>query len=245
VALAENALSTYERVRLALGLSVPTDDALAAEQLARVEFLINAASASIERFVNHPLAFKAGVVEDVAPKGTNRLFVRRTPVRAIHSITLLQYDRTPAIAFDPATYSCAGEDAEAGLITRNIQAFGGASVQGVGWTWAADMAPDIAGSFLAGSERRAIRIVYDGGWITPAQADTANGGQGGTADLPADIELACVWTAVGLQANYGNNPNVSSATLHQSSMSFDRGSPAAFIPAVAIGALNRYRRYAP
>lgn len=249
MALAENALSTYATVRTTLGLAVPSDAGLAADQLARIEFIINAASAEIEAYCRRPFAFKAGDVEEVPSKGTNRLFVRRTPVRAILAVSLLTYDRKVSIDLDPSTFSSVGADARAGVIARNVQAYGANTSLG-GWANSADVANDVAGSQIAGSERRAYRVVYDGGWITPAQADTTNGGIGGTRDLPYDIEHACVQACVSLHARWGSDPNVSSATLHQSSMSWDRssgggGEGPSLLPETVKGTLRRYRRAAP
>lgn len=247
MALAENALSTYDTVRTVLGLSVPVDDTQAEEQLARVELIINVVSAEIESYVRHPLWFKANDMEEVPARGTNRLFVRRTPVRAVHVVSLLTYDRKSTMDLDPATYSCVGTYADAGIISRNVQAYGAPTALG-SWANSADQANDIAGSQLAGSERQAYRVIYSGGWITPAQADVANGGIGGTRDLPYDIEHACIQACVALHSRWGINPNISSATLHQSSMSWDNGSGGddgdgpSLLPAAVKGAIKRYRR---
>jgi hypothetical protein len=65
------------------------------------------------------------------------------------------------------------------------------------------MASDIAGSPLAGSERKILRVVYDAGYVTPAQVDTGNGGFAGQRDLPFDLEHACVQTVASMSARYG------------------------------------------
>lgn len=235
--LAANALTTYATVKDALGL--PDDTAQS-----RVELLINAASAVIEQELNRPLCFQAGEVEEIRAKGVNTLRLRRTPVKSIAQIALLAFDRSVLYTYDPVTYSCTDADAEAGIVSRTVSGLLAAPISGSsGWMWSAELAMDIAGSPLAGSERKSLRVIYDGGWITPAQADTAHGGMGGTRDLPYDIEHACIIAVSSAFARYGTNQNITSATLHQSSVSYDSGSTSA-LPADAMAMLRPYRRYA-
>ena len=245
MALASNALTTYETARVALGLSIPADTDEAAAQRTRIEFLINAASAAIANYCNRLFEFEAGEVEEVKGQGVNRIVVRRTPVRSIQAIQLLSFDRQVVYTYDPWTYACNGLDAESGIITRNISGVAmPPALTGSAWLWSAEMASDIAGSPLAGSERKILRVIYDGGWVTPAQVDTDNAGFAGQRDLPFDLEHACIQTVASMSARYGQNMAITSATLHQSSISYASGSASiGSLPAEVQGSLASYRRW--
>jgi hypothetical protein len=142
--LAQNALTTLERVRSDLGLSVTTKDT----EIVRA---INAASGRIEKYCGRIFWRDTAVEENVAGYGTTQMRLARRPINSITSIVL------DGATVDSDDYKVS--DADAGLVEKEG-----------GWVWTAHVIQNITRTTLAGSELEDYVATYDGGWYTPAQS---------------------------------------------------------------------------
>jgi hypothetical protein len=254
LALMLNALTTYATAKAELGLSDDTQQPV-------VERLINSASRAIQnaaygRIFQH----QSGISELVKGTGGFRLVVKRTPLRNVIAINLLNPDGTITYTYDPTTYTV--ENVSGGLIYRTSGAYGltaGYSVGAgsaygrmMGWPWLAQPGDDIRGSPQATTERPALQVVYDGGWITPWQdvclgSSTPNppytSTPAGLRDLPYDLEEACLMTVTTLWRRRGTNRDVISETVDHGQVTY-RQSPqeGGILPPEAYQIAQTYRR---
>lgn len=146
--------------------------------------LINTYSEAVEDYLNRRLGHDAAIVEDVAGYGGVHLMVSRAPVWSVASV-----EYTGGLALStPIDVAEVRIDQKAGILERRN-----------GWpNTAARDGRTIAQDLIPGTEERAIRITYAGGWVLPNDADVA-----GVDRLPRAIERACqlaVTTAFGRRA---------------------------------------------
>ncbi len=211
------ALTTLATVLDELGL---TSDS--GTQDARVERYIHTASQAIEKWCGRNFC-KATVTETMAAPDTQRLYIARTPLVSVTSVTF--YDTV--ISADDYEI----DNADAGSIFRRT-----------GWMGDDLAAMGIAGDALRGTKRaNAVSVVYVGGYVTPAQ--------GGTRTLPYDLEMACVLTAVSLYRSKGADRRIASETVGDASVSYGGVNTAigrgagGIIPDEAAAILEKYRRW--
>lgn len=240
MALSIHALTTWETMQAELGLSGTSDQTV-------IERLINAASEEIERVAQRHFEYVAGHAERVAGHGTNLLIVSHAPIRSVAAIDYI--DGAGLVSHSYASTEYAIHDAKAGLVAWT----GGTDVlrgNVSGWPWTADAAGDtIRGEPLPGSERKALRVVYDGGWVTPEQA-RANTGM--ARDLPYDLEQACIIAVASWWKRRGSDVTVSNHSSAQGSSVTYRAPaegnsvigtiPSGMLPLEAAQIAQRYRR---
>jgi hypothetical protein len=142
--LAQNALTTLERVRADLGLSVTTND----DEIIRA---VNSASALIEKYCHRIFWRDTAVEEKVAGFGTVEMRLARRPINSITSIVL------DGETVDSDDYQVS--DDQAGLVEKEG-----------GWAWTAHVVQGISRTVVPGTELKDYVITYDGGWYTPAQS---------------------------------------------------------------------------
>ncbi len=181
MAVSIHALTTYDTVKAELGLK--NDMAQDA-----IERLINAMSEAVERMAGgRHFEYKTGEVELHPGFGDHRLILKRTPVATITQIRLLDLDGSEVSIYDPAGYTL--ENAEAGFVFRSGSILGtDFPNQRGGWPWTAQVGRGIRSELIAGSERAALEVTYDGGYITPQQEVDGVG----TRTLPYDLEEAVI-----------------------------------------------------
>lgn len=188
----------------------------------RLPRLIAVASQAIATYLGRRLHYGADINEKVKGYGRARIFVDVTPIVAITSITL--GDGTVITDF-------VRENDNAGMIYRRA-CWPSTALSRGGLPPANEPAP--------GTEEPSITVVYNGGWVTPAQ--------GGTRTLPYDIEEACIQTVVGLYRGGGREKNIASEQLGAYSVSFRTPNSMAgvgvggIIPDEVLPLLAQYRR---
>lgn len=197
--LKSHALTTVDAVRDELGLSGTSADA-------RLERMINAASARFAAIVGRDLHYAEDVVEDVAGYDRPRLAVRRTPLLSILSITPLDASGSAGTALDDESYFI--EDAERGWIGRSAS-----------WSSSPASVDGVLGLAIAGTERRNWRVTYTGGSITPFQ-ESADGGSLGTSSLRDDIEQAIIESVVDTYRRAGARSDILSERLGDESVTY-------------------------
>lgn len=219
--LNSHALTEFTVVRDTLGLA---GDAAQG----RTERIINAASEAIETFCGRHFEYAEEIVEFVrGMENTPRIVLNRTPITSIAAIEVIGHDGTIVDTLVETTYRI--EDARAGLVFRVL-----------GWPWAPMFAGDASGTPLADTEAPNLRVTYAGGYITPAQAAAGLGAR----DLPADIEEACIITAVSFMRQDGQDQRIDMGSVGEgptSSRQFVDGTAAA-IPKAALALVDKYRR---
>lgn len=245
--LQSNALTTVATVQGELG------SAASNTSRAVLERLINAASTALESAAGgRKFSFQSGISEDVPGLGGFHLQVRqRWPIKRITAINLLNPDQTIAYTFDPSTYQI--DPRALGTIYRTSGAYGltaGYSIgaQNVwgrmaGWPWLAQPGDDIRGMPQATSERPALQVCYDGGFVTPQQDLGPDGVTPlGQRDLPADIEEACLIAVEALWSRRGRSRDVKTETVQTGASTTYRDAPAqgGFLPAEAYQIIRRY-----
>jgi hypothetical protein len=225
MALVANALTTIERLCRALGIAVPTGDALT-----DLEQFIAQSSDAIESFLDRRL-LKATVTEKVRGYGSQVLRLSRYPLVSITSVSL----GGSSIAASSDTWSATPEteDAAQGVL-RHLSS---------SWEWTADWdAVAAAPEQRAGTERPLYTVVYVGGYVLPT---------GTPRTLPYDLERACLLTAVGLYRNEGRNQDIVAESVMSASRTYagstvntgiGRGA-GGIIPDNALPLLEKYRRW--
>lgn len=218
VALVANALTTVERVCRALGIAVPTGDALT-----DLEQQIAQASDAIARYCDRNF-LKATVTEKVRGYGSQVLRLSRYPLVSITSVTL---DGT---AVDSSAWDTTPQEDDAAR--GELRHLTGC------WEWTADFDRDSAApEQRARTERPLYTVVYVGGYVLPG---------GSPRTLPYDIERACIQTVVALYRSEGQDRTIVSETVMSASRTYARGTGAGdvgILPADAAQLLERYRRW--
>lgn len=211
MSVAANALTTLATVleELELARDAGTRDA-------RLERYINAASDFVASFCGRSFHRSDNIAEDIAGTGRTLIAVSRRPIVAIDSITI----DDGAIA--ASTYSI--HDAALGTIFR-----------ATGWPWEAASMPGLSYAPVPGTEEKTITVTYDGGYVTPAQAE-----QGlfsaAARTLPYDLEDAVVQLVVTRWQSRGHNMRVIGESYENSGITFG-GVP---VPVEILGILDAY-----
>ena len=220
MALADNALTTVATVEDELGISSGTETA-------RLQRMINEASAIAESFAGRSFYRVAADVEKVRGTEGPFLFLSRKPINSITSIAYL------GTTLSSGDYEIHG-DGTSGI------------VYAVGGSWSRDgmIYNDISRTRSPGNERLSYTATYDGGWYTPKQED----GGDGTRALPYDIESAVISIVSYLRRGMGRDPSVVAEKLMDASVTFSSGgldaSGAGWLATEvprAAGILNRYK----
>lgn len=180
--------------------------------------------ARIERYIESASGFVRGLLGrqvhsgtftvDVAGMDHPTLILPITPITSITSITLRDGD-----VVDAADYEI--ENAEAGFVRR------------IGDVWPSEMrnTAGVVAVGIPGTERRNVRVVYVGGWVTPSQ---------GVSTVPDAVADAVVELVVSRWRRRGRDLNLDSQTLERSSASWG-GAP---VPPSVLTALSPYMRTA-
>lgn len=196
MALASNALTTLQDVKLELGISstdVSSDRYLAS--------LINSSSSQIESFLNRKLQKQTGKVERLSGYGNYTLVLSLTPVLTLTSVEIIS-SYTP-ILFPYDINDIEIKDADAGLVYYRS-----------GWPWTAPRPPGtIARDPRPGQEWPVIEVTYDGGYDLPASA---------TQTLPYDIQRACTLAVASDYRKRGLDRDIKSQKLMSYSVSYER-----------------------
>lgn len=220
MALASNALTTAATVEDELGIASGTETA-------RLERLINEASAIAESYAGRTFYRDTAIAEKVMGDEGPYIFVARAPINSITSIEFL------GSALSTADYEIHEPN------TNGI-------IYAINGSWARlDINySDISMTSAKGQQRKAYTVNYDGGWYTPKQEDDAEG----TRNLPYDVERAAIMIVSYLRRSLGRDPSITSETLLGASMSYggagSSSSSAHWLRSTipgAAGILNAYR----
>lgn len=220
MALAENALTTVATAEDELGISSGTETA-------RLQRLINEASAICEEYAGRVFYRDTAIAETVIGGEGPYLFVARPPINSITSITFLG-----------DTVSSGDYEIHEPDDTGIIYALGGS------WARLSLNYNDISRTPVNGMQRKGYIVTYDGGWYTQAQ-DDADGDI--TRTLPYSIERACLYIVSHLRRSMGRDPALASESLLSSSVSYRGGNGASsgrWLQDTVPGAadiLNRYK----
>lgn len=197
----------------------------------RLPRLIGVASDAVRQYINRrQVHYQAAFTEKVASRRRPRLVLELTPVIQVASVTL-----EDGTMVDPSEYEL--EDAELGFLWR-----------GTGWPWTGLLQGGLLQvDRMAGSERPAITVVYEGGWVTPGQV-AGTSWAGPARSLPYDLEEAVVQTVVALYRKGGQDLTVASESLGDYAVSYRNPNAlagvgqAGVIPDSAARILDGYRR---
>jgi hypothetical protein len=186
--------------------------------------MINSASSAIENYCRRTFG-RATETQTLRGSGTHELALARTPLVSITSV-----------AFDGETDSSGNykiHDADAGLVWKDST-----------WIPEPPWYPGASGFPVVGAGERLYSVVYVGGYILPK-----DGKADGTTTLPADLEEACILTAVSQYRNRGGDRRVTSKALGDASVAYGGINTAigrglgGIIPDEAVFMLAPYRRH--
>lgn len=196
----------------------------------RLKRLINAATSRIQKYCSRTFA-RAAITDERHPlKGGCRLVVDRPPINStVATMTIEIEDAT--VAYDSTSYVI--EKASAGIVFMKT----GLPLVGMA-------RPGIAQNLAPGTELPALLVTYDGGFVTPAQAEEAGGVyEGATVTLPPEIEQACLDLCMFYNSTRGAAGEIASETLGDASISYrNSGTNEDGIPAHVAAPLKPYRR---
>lgn len=214
--MAESDLTTPQTLATELGIGAGDP---------RLPRLISAASGAVRGYLGRRrLHYGSAISEKVAaPAGRERLILDVTPILEVASVTY------PGGAVD----GWALEDSDLGFLYL-----------AGGWPSTARYRSGLVQDDLrAGSEQASIVVVYEGGWITPAQA-ASTGWAGPARSLPEEIEEAAIQAAASLYRNPGGYGPIASESLGDYSVSYRAISPGAggLIPDGIAAHLEQWRR---
>lgn len=218
MALAANALTEWATLQGELGL---TDDTYKAVG----ERLINVASDLIEQACNR-VFYRAAWTENVAVPAARpcRIVLAHTPLVSITSITPDNVPG-PGTALDSTDFDL--EDAAAGFVYRDAR-----------WSTTELRRPDVVQDYDPGSGKESLTVVYEGGYVTPAQV-TAN--TYATRTLPYDLEQACLEVAVNLYRRRGASLEAIAEKVGEASVTYAPGGRGVLTPSV-MQLIQRYAR---
>lgn len=220
------ALTTLDELKGELGIALI--DTTYDSRLGR---LINVASSVICKYLSRELARAEVLDERHAVDGGIELVINRPPLNEITEITL--EDATDAFAVDSYLVKHAG----AGVIyfRSGLPRYG-------------FRRPGIAGDLQPGTESPDLLVSYDGGYITPAQAEEVGGTyEGEDVTLPPEIEQACLQlAALYYETPVGSPGEVQSEAIGDASITY-RAAPSGDddglgIPNSVRGLINKYKR---
>lgn len=194
MALATNALTTVATVEDELGIASSTETA-------RLERMINIASAAAESYCDRVFYRDTAIAEKVEGTDGPLMFLSRGPV---HSITSVVYLTT---TLDTTEY----EIRDSGGHEQTIYNLNGS------WRRGSIRRNDTSQTQVAGFERYGYTVTYDAGWYTPKQDDddvTV------TRDLPYDIEGAVIAMVSFLRRSMGRDPTLKAEAMFESSQQY-------------------------
>lgn len=177
-------------------------------QDARLEMLIDAASELIEEHCGR--AFSRATVTDEEVATVNHMtdmLLARPPINSanVDAMTFKFLDDTIT---DVTNYSI--DSAEAGIIRNDS-----------GWQEVAAYRSGIAGDAQPGTEKKAYKVTYDGGFVTEVQAAEVGGTyEGETVTLPGFVKLAALDTISVWWRSRGKNPNIKSQRIDDAAESY-------------------------
>lgn len=238
--LAANALTSYEAIKCELGLADGKQPI--------IERLINAVSDQFEAAAGgRSFYYQTGIIENHRGLGDSRLISRKAPLVTVTSIILRSIQGDAVTTYDASSYYI--EDAEDGFVFRGGDAVGitqGVGGFGAGFPWTAQSGQGIRGGPIPGTERKAIELTYDAGYVTePQQENTRTSGTPLTRNLPYDIEQAVIDSVVSNFRRRGRNPGILSKTTAEVSVAFSNDVPglnSSFLTPQAISIAESYAR---
>lgn len=183
---------------------------------AYLENAIDVASDLIEQFCGRSFFKETGREDFLAGYGNRRLTVQKTPILTLTKIEFVDQQGSLTL-IDSDGYEI--EDADIGFIRRIA-----------GWNWTVAVGQEITPTPLPGDERRAFKVTYDCGFVTPEQV--------GTRTLPFDLEDACVQLIVARFRARGRDPAVKSEKLMNWSTAY--GAMPKGVPDTVSAILDRY-----
>jgi hypothetical protein len=202
MALSEAALTLVATVETELGITPGSEP--------RLEGWVEDASAIIVDYLHRALHRQAAVVEKHKGDGSPYLLLLVPP---INSVTSVKFEGATLAASDYEV-----DDAASGSLY-----FLGSPLWNTGY-----IGEGVARDPVAGTERKSYEATYDGGWITPRQAQSGQPYDGQTVTLPHAIQRACVLFVVGMKSAAARDPTVTNESLMNYSVGYGRvGSTAA------------------
>jgi hypothetical protein len=199
LALATNALTTLATVKGLLGITDMSQDDL-------ITRLINSASQWIENYCSRKFAYGAQS-ERKAGYGSVYMFLDAPPLDTNQTITVSYLNLYGSVAqvfpSSPGVYWTV-QDAQAAILYRPG-----------GWLWTTTYLPGAVYEPLIGQERKSWLIEYSGGYRLPYMSPISN-----VADLPADLEQACIDMVITKKAMLKHPGNIASEGLGSWSVSY-------------------------
>lgn len=181
--------------------------------------ILDQASSMITRYCGREFA-RETIVETLPGNGKFTLLLTRTPIVSISAIT---YDGVTVSADD---YSI--REPEAGIIYNRY-----------GWNETARASQGLSQNPILSSRENLYSVTYVAGYILPSFTDPAG------ANLPYDIERACLDIAKGYWVNPGINTVIQSESVPDvASVTYRDMSQAGAMPAHVREILDSWKRYA-
>lgn len=170
-------------------------------QDARIEGFIDSATDFIESYCGRSFARASVVDEEVA--GYNHmvdLLLARPPINSAN-VAAMTFKYLDSAITDTTNISI--DDASAGILRCDS-----------GWSQVSAYRSSIAGGQQAGTEKKAYKISYDGGYVTEVQAAEVGGTYNGqTVTLPGAIKLAALDIVTVWWRSQGKNANLKSQKI--------------------------------
>lgn len=179
VALKNGALTTLATLKDAIGIaqtSTDRDDAL--------RRMINVATALITKWTSRTFHRQAFTDERYTWRGGPRLVLNRAPLLTLTSVAV----RDAVAVLDSSLFQVEDTDAAIVFVRASLPTFGRARY-------------GIAQDLQPGTEPPDLLVTYEGGYVTPEQADTGGAFVGETVTLPDDVEQAAIELAAHLFAS--------------------------------------------
>jgi len=169
-AAAETDLTVKATVKTEMSISGSGDDDF-------IDALITQVSAAIRKYCGRKFE-RESITETLPGSGTSRLFLTRTPIVSVTSVTV----DNAAVASDEWTI----EDADAGFLLRHDD---GAPPAPEVWALPGMLQWGLSRARVKESGSNNITIVYVSGYLLPGE---------GSRTLPEDVERACIDTVKAL-----------------------------------------------
>ncbi|QDE98303.1 hypothetical protein [Myxococcus xanthus] len=187
-----------------LCLASTVADDLGVPVSSRLEALVSAASRAVAGYCGRVFERGEGLVEYPAGYGRPLLLLERPPILAVSGV----WEMGSQVSVEE--YESPGKLADAGMVRRK---------RGV-WRMTARMSGRITetlGDFDGAGGEDGIRVVYDGGFVTPGQ-QALDGAL--VVTLPEDVQEAAVLTVVQLYRSRGVDAMVASESIGDWSVSY-------------------------
>ncbi|MCY1080294.1 hypothetical protein [Archangium lansingense] len=172
---------------------------------AQLPALVTAASRALANWLGYEVHLRTDAQESVPSEGGRRLFLRAGAVRRLVRITV------------------GGEEVAATDYHLESPRHGRIVRRSCAWpftgTWTAGVSPIPHTAYDTGE----IVVTYDAGWRTPGQVELALAADPTstlTSDLPAELEEAVLATVTALYRPAGRDPNVTSRSVGDASVTW-------------------------